>query len=53
MGLYVNQRKYVLDILKDVGLLGAKPKSITFPRGQQLHSKESPLLDNLKNTETL
>lgn len=44
--IYINRRKYVLDILKDAGLLSTKPKSIPFPRGQQLHSKESPLLDD-------
>lgn len=34
------------DILKGVGLLGAKPKSTPFPKGQQLHSDNSPLLED-------
>lgn len=44
--IYVNQRKYMYDILKGVGLLGAKPKSTPFPKGQQLHSDNSPLLED-------
>lgn len=44
--IYVNQRKYILDILKDVGFLGTKSKPIPFLRGQQPHSKDSPLLND-------
>jgi hypothetical protein len=29
-GILVNQRKYTLELLEDVGLLGAKPSSIPF-----------------------
>ncbi|KAK6119428.1 hypothetical protein DH2020_046828 [Rehmannia glutinosa] len=35
-GTYLNQRKYILDILKDVGLLGCKPVSTPFPHGLKL-----------------
>jgi hypothetical protein len=30
IGIFVNQRKYTLELLEDVGLLGAKPSSIPF-----------------------
>ena len=35
-GTFLNQRKYVLDILKDVGLTGAKPARFPLPKGLKL-----------------
>ncbi|KAK6123626.1 hypothetical protein DH2020_042625 [Rehmannia glutinosa] len=43
-GIYLNQRKYIIDILKDAGLLGCKPASTPFPQGLKLvHDSGSPL----------
>ncbi|XP_010267875.1 PREDICTED: uncharacterized protein LOC104604981 [Nelumbo nucifera] len=42
-GTYVNQRKYVLDILQYVGLLGAKPVVTPLPKGQKFSSTGSYL----------
>ncbi|XP_019055649.1 PREDICTED: uncharacterized protein LOC109115767 [Nelumbo nucifera] len=42
-GTYVNQRKYVLDILQDFGLLGAKPIVTSLPKGQKFSSTVSYL----------
>ncbi|KAK6119598.1 hypothetical protein DH2020_046661 [Rehmannia glutinosa] len=38
-GLYLNQRKYVLDILTDVGMLDCKPASTPLPTGLKLVAK--------------
>ncbi|KAL2232558.1 UNVERIFIED_CONTAM: Retrovirus-related Pol polyprotein from transposon RE2 [Sesamum indicum] len=35
-GLYITQTKYILDIVKDTGLLKAKPASSPFPAGLKL-----------------
>lgn len=35
-GLYLNQRKYILDILQDIGLLGSKPVKTLLQKGQIL-----------------
>eukprot|EP00257_Ricinus_communis_P016868 XP_015575167.1 uncharacterized protein LOC107261308 [Ricinus communis] len=43
-GTVINQRKYLLDILSDVGLLGAKPATTPLPKGLKLHSASGPLL---------
>lgn len=37
-GLYVNQRKYIMDILNDVGLTGAKPATTHVLKNVQLCS---------------
>lgn len=39
--MYVNQRKYVLDILADTGLLGCKPADTPLPKGQKFFKKQS------------
>lgn len=31
-GMYINQRKYILDILRDAGLLGSKPTNVPLPK---------------------
>ena len=41
-GMYIHQRKYVLDIICDVGMLQAKPTSIPMPNGHKF-SSNSPL----------
>ena len=35
-GTVINQTKYALNIISDVGLLGAKPAATPFPKGQRL-----------------
>ncbi|KAK6150594.1 hypothetical protein DH2020_015526 [Rehmannia glutinosa] len=42
-GTYIHQRKYILDILKDVGLLDCKPTSTPFPRGFKVAGSGVPL----------
>jgi len=37
-GTFLNQRKYLLDILQDVGTTGAKPTPFPLPKGLQLSS---------------
>lgn len=39
---YLTQRKYVLDILKDMGLLGAKLTLTSLPKGHKLNAYSSP-----------
>ena len=46
VGTLLNQRKYVLDILKDVGLTGAKPARFPLPKGLKLSSELGELLPN-------
>ena len=41
--MYIHQCKYVMDILKDVGLLHAKPALTPMPKGHKF-SATSPLL---------
>ena len=41
--MYIHQRKYVLDIIQDVGLLNAKPALTPMPKGHKF-SPTSPLL---------
>ncbi|KAK9087507.1 hypothetical protein Syun_029901 [Stephania yunnanensis] len=43
-GLYVHQRKYVLDLLNDAGLLMAKPAATPLPRDCKFIDPDSPLL---------
>ena len=45
-GTFLNQRKYVFDILMDVGLTGAKPARFPLPRGLKLASDTGHVLDN-------
>ncbi|KAK6149314.1 hypothetical protein DH2020_016839 [Rehmannia glutinosa] len=45
-GTHLNQRKYILDILQDTGLLLCKPAALPFPQGLKLESKgRSPLAE--------
>ena len=43
-GTFLNQRKYILDILKDAGMTGAKPAPFPLPRGLQLSSYSGEVL---------
>ena len=46
MGTLLNQRKYVLDILKDAGLTGTKPGRFFLPKGLKLSSELGELMPN-------
>ena len=43
-GTFLNQRKYILDILKDAGMTGAKPTSFPLPKGLYLSLDSGDLL---------
>lgn len=45
-GIYLNQRKYTLDILKDVGLTGAKPSKIPMEQHHTLLATTGAVLSN-------
>lgn len=47
MGLFVNQRKYILYFLQDAELLGCKPASTPLPRGMRLSNNDGKLLDDI------
>ncbi|KAJ8767411.1 hypothetical protein K2173_017455 [Erythroxylum novogranatense] len=46
-GLYINQRKYVLDLLSDAGLTGAKPVCTPLPKGLKLSADSGSLLEDV------
>lgn len=43
-GLWVNQRKYILDLLQDAALLGCKPATSPLPKGIKFCSTDGELL---------
>lgn len=43
-GIFVNQHKYVLDLIGDAGLLSSKPASTPLPRGCKLSIDDGELL---------
>ena len=45
-GMYIHQRKSVLDIIRDASMIQAKPTSIPMPKGHKF-SLDSPLLQEL------
>ena len=45
--IFLNQRKYTLELLDDVDLLGCKPSTTPMDPQIKLHSKESPLLEDI------
>ncbi|KAK6148264.1 hypothetical protein DH2020_019176 [Rehmannia glutinosa] len=44
-GTYLNQRKYILDILKDVGMMDCKPVSTPFPQKSRFTRRARKPLD--------
>ncbi|WOH00710.1 hypothetical protein DCAR_0520084 [Daucus carota subsp. sativus] len=46
-GFYLNQRKYVLDLMTDTGLMYAKPSTIPMEQNHHLTDNESALLNSL------
>ena len=51
-GIFLSQRKYVLDLLSEIGKLGAKPCSS--PMAQSLHlAREGELIGDLKRYRRL
>jgi len=47
-GIYMSQRKYVMDLLKEIGMLTAKPVYLPMDPNTSL-SQEGLLLDNLSH----
>ena len=45
-GTFLNQRKYILDMLQDVGLTGAKPAKFPLPKGLKLTIEDRDLLSD-------
>lgn len=45
-GIYINQRKYILDIIQQAGLTGSKPTATPFPKGLKLNAEDGTLLSN-------
>ena len=46
VGSFLNQREYILDILSDAGLTGAKPAKFPLPRGLKLATATGPCLSD-------
>jgi Reverse transcriptase (RNA-dependent DNA polymerase) len=45
-GIFLSQRKYTIDILKETGLLGAKPADFPMDQNLKLNSEDGHLLNN-------
>lgn len=45
-GIFVNQRKYISDLIADTGLLDAKVTNVPLPKGLHLQGNEGELNDN-------
>lgn len=45
-GMFVNQRKYAMDLLQDDGMMGCKPTSTPFPKNYKLSEEDGELLED-------
>jgi len=45
-GIYINQRKYILDILSNAGVTSAKPTNFLLPKGLKLSTEHGAILSN-------
>jgi hypothetical protein len=52
-GISISQRKYCLDLLKDYGLLGAKPASTPLDPSIKLHNDDGKLYDDVSGYRRL
>jgi hypothetical protein len=52
-GIHISQRKYCLDLLKDSGLLGAKPAAMPLDPAIKLHNDEGKLFDDVSQYRRL
>ncbi|XP_074299960.1 uncharacterized protein LOC141631152 [Silene latifolia] len=52
-GIYVNQRKYALEIISEVGLLGCKPAQTPMEQHHTLGNATGPLLENIESYRRL
>lgn len=51
--IYLSQRKYALDIIAEVGLLGAKPTAFPLEQNHKLALSQSAILTNQNNFDGL
>jgi hypothetical protein len=51
--LFLSQRKYVLDLLKEISKLGCKPVSILIDRKYKLNSEDEEPLEDINNFQRL
>ena len=52
-GIYINQRKYALDLITDVRLLGAKLTATPLPKGLKLSIQDEELLPDVNQYRRL
>jgi Reverse transcriptase (RNA-dependent DNA polymerase) len=52
-GLFISQRKYVLDLLKETGKLGCKPASTPIDINMKLNAEDGELLEDINQYQKL
>lgn len=52
-GIFITQRKYVLDLLQETGMLGARPSDSPIEVNHRLHDQKSDLLPNPSSYQRL